>query len=240
MTPLRPYKKDGETSYTLGAFPTMELLRCRPDLAEAVYLHGEFEDAAGVAELCRELGVPVVPDAGRAIARVSPKENVYVAGVFRKFEGELTPDAPHLVLDHPGDMGNLGTILRTAAGFGVKDVAVITPAADRFAPRAVRASMGAIFRLRSRSYASWEDYAADFPAREVYTFMLDGATELSTSTRPRSRAFSMVFGNEGTGLAPEYASRGTAVFIPQTKEVDSLNLPVAAAIGMFVLTRGAE
>lgn len=237
MTPLRPYKKDSETSYTLGAFPTMELINCRPELVEAVYLHSTFEDSAGVEKRCRELGISVQSGADHVIQRVSPKENVFVAAVFRKFESELAPDAPHLLLDHPGDMGNLGTIIRTAAGLGVKDVAIITPAADRFAPRTVRASMGALFRVRTRSYKSWEDYAADFPDREVYTFMLDGARPLDTATRPKSRAFTMVFGNEATGLAHEYASRGTSVFIPQTKDVDSLNLPVACAIGMFVLTR---
>lgn len=238
MQPLRPYKKDSECSYTLGAFPTMELLRARPDLCEAVYLHSGFEGNADILPLCAEKNIPVVTPADRAIARVSPKENVYVAGVFRKFESDLVADAPHLVLDHPGDMGNLGTILRTAAGLGVRDVAIITPAADRFAPKTVRASMGALFRLRTRSYESWDAYASDFPSREVYTFMLDGAKPLATDTRPRSRAFSMVFGNEATGLPPEYASRGTSVFIPQTELVDSLNLPVAVSIGMFVLTRG--
>ncbi len=237
MQPLRPYKKENEYSHTLGAFPTMELLRARPKLCESVYLHSGFVGDADLEALCRANAIPLIRDADRAIARISPKENIFVAAVFKKFECDLIGERPHLVLDHPSDMGNLGTILRTAAGLGVLDVAIITPAADRFAPKTVRASMGALFRLRVHSYESWDAYAADFPAREAYAFMLDGAKPLDTSMRPRSRAFSMIFGNEATGLPPEYARRATGVFIPQSDLVDSLNLPVAVSIGMFVLTR---
>ena len=177
MEAMKPYKKDFSYSYALGAFPTVELLRARPDAVHGVYIHSTFEDTSGIRELCAELGVQVY-EGDRAIARVSPKENVYVVGVFGKYEDALCGERPHVVLVNPGDMGNLGNIMRTAAAFGFEDIALIEPCADRFAPRTVRASMGAVFRVRTHRYASFDEYRSEFPDHTVYTFMLTGARPL--------------------------------------------------------------
>lgn len=64
----------------------------------------------------------------------------------------------HVVLHHISDAGNLGTILRSALGFGYKDIAIIRPATDPFDPHTVRASMGAIFSLRIREYETMDEY----------------------------------------------------------------------------------
>ncbi len=233
MVPIKPYKKELDYSYTLGAFPTIELLKARPEQALGVYLHSSATDSGGVRELCRALGVPVL-EGDRAMSRASPKENVYVMGVFSKYGDELRADAPHLVLVNPGDMGNLGTILRTAAGFGYQDVALIEPCADRFAPRAVRASMGALFRVRTRTWPSFEDYRAAFPEHALYPFMLTGAKVLRPGDPIPPPRYAILFGNEATGLDDSFAALGESVFIPQTDAVDSLNLTIAAGIGMYL------
>lgn len=63
------------------------------------------------------------------------------------------------MLHHPSDSGNLGTILRTALGFGLKNIAIIRPAVDSDDPRVVRASMGAAFSLNIRHFDSFEQYS---------------------------------------------------------------------------------
>lgn len=55
--------------------------------------------------------------------------------VYKKAEGRFDEDSPHIVLHHPSDSGNLGTILRTALGFGLKNIAIIRPAVDSDDPR---------------------------------------------------------------------------------------------------------
>jgi tRNA G18 (ribose-2'-O)-methylase SpoU len=50
------------------------------------------------------------------------------------------------------------------------------------------------------------------------------------------RAYALVFGNEQTGLPPRFAQLGQSVLIPQSKEIDSLNLAVAVSIGTYVFT----
>lgn len=234
---IRPYKKEHDTSYTCGAFATIELLRSRPALLRKVFLHSEFADGGALAEECARLGVPVARG-DEAFRRVMQKENVYAAGVFGKFEDPPRPDQAHIVLDSPADMGNLGTILRTAAGLNITDVAIIGDAsADIFHPRTVRASMGALFRLRFAVYGSFEAYRQAFPRHECYPFMLGGEALPAVLESADTPLFALVFGNEARGLGDEYAAAGRAVRIPQSGLVDSLNLPVAVGIGAYAFAK---
>ena len=57
-------------------------------------------------------------------------------------------------------MGNMGTIIRTCVGFGIKNLAVIEPAVDIFNPKVVRASMGAVFHVNICRYDSFDTYYA--------------------------------------------------------------------------------
>ena len=139
----------------------------------------------------------------------------------------------HLALHHPSDKGNLGTMLRTALGFGYRDIAIIRPAADAFDPHVVRASMGAIFGLNVRYYDDFAAYRADFPQHMLYPFMLDASVPLDQAVAQKKTPFTLIMGNEGSGLPAEFAAMGQPVRIPHNHEIDSLNLSVAAAIGMY-------
>ena len=55
-------------------------------------------------------------------------------------------------------MGNLGTIIRTMAGFGFANLVLIRPAADVFDPKTVRASVGTVFRLSFEYFDTFNDY----------------------------------------------------------------------------------
>jgi len=93
--------------------------------------------------------------------------------------------------------------------------------------------MGAIFRMNVETYDRFEDYRAAYPDHALYPFMLDGAEKLDDAARSRPELYALVFGNEATGLPPSFKSMGHPVFIPQSREVDSLNLSVAVALGAY-------
>jgi TrmH family RNA methyltransferase len=232
LPPLKPYKKEFEHSYTFGVFPTLELLSYRPERALQVLFHSRGERNEGVAkirEVCRSHGVRVELN-DKVIERLSPKENSYAVGVFRKWHDSLDAEANHLVLVNPGDMGNLGTIMRTMLGFWVRDLALVRPAADVFDPRAVRASMGALFSLRCEYFESFDEYRARYE-RHYYPFMTDGTERIE---RVRfQEPFALIFGNESAGLSSEYGQLGISVRITHTQQIDSLNLPVAVAIALY-------
>lgn len=242
MPPLAPYRGDLDYSYAPGEFPGMECLLHRPGCARRLLLHSKAagrEGALRLTELAEKLNVRV-EEADRALARISGKENCFAAVVFGKFSDTLRKDKPHVVLHHPADTGNAGTILRTALGFGIEDVAFIRPCVDVFDPRTVRASMGSLFQLRVHVYDDFESYRAEFPERALYPFMLDGSASLpDVLAGGIPPVWSLVFGNEGSGLPHAFSAFGQAVRIPSNDRVDSLNLSVAAAIGIYGFTQTA-
>lgn len=237
---VKPYKKEFDYSYALGAFPTVELLEKRPEEALGVYVHSTFTDRGLIEELCRKHNLPVWEN-DKLIARLSDKENVFVIGVFRKYEDTLAADQPHLMLVNPGNMGNAGTIFRTCLAFGIHDVAIIAPGIDRFHPKAVRASMGALFSLRVSYFSNIEEYRRRYvdshPDRKLYSFMLTGKKQLTAENCPKPELFTLIFGNEATGLPEEYADFTESIIIPQSDEVDSLNLTIAVGIGAYLFRR---
>ena len=243
MPSLSGYKQELDYSYAPGVFPSMECLLARPKQVRRLLLHSCSAGREGTEKLialARKNGVRV-EEADRVLSRISGKENCYAAAVFAKFEDQPDPAKPHVLLHHPGDSGNLGTILRTSLGLGVEDVALVRPCVDLFDPRTVRASMGSLFRLRVRVYDRFEDYQREMGERAYYPFMLD-ASELMPEVlkRPVPIRRTLIFGNEGTGLPPEFAGLGQPVRIPSNEKVDSLNLAVAAAIGIYAFQTGCE
>ncbi|MDF2842201.1 MAG: hypothetical protein K0R00_627 [Herbinix sp.] len=236
---IKPYKKDSDYSYTLGAFPTFELLKTKPEQVLKVLVDPSFTDMDHFRELCKEKKV-VIEINPKLISKLSDKDNCYVVGIFNKYESKLDEDKPHIVLVNPSNMGNLGTILRTSVGFGISNIGIILPGADVFHPKTVRSSMGALFRLNLRHFNSFEEYQAQYGSHDIFTFMLDGEKTLTLEECPKSKLFSLVFGNEATGLDPSFSKIGTSIFIPQSPEVDSLNLTIAVGIGAYVFTNHAK
>ena len=232
----RPYKKDLPYSYALGAFAAFELIDAKAEIAKAVYIHSKCRDAVKLETLCLQKNIPLLYD-DRVFSRICPKENVYVIGVFEKYAADLNPKEVHVVLVNPGDMGNLGTIIRTLAAMNICNLGIITPAADILHPKTVRASMGAIFRIRFEHFRTYDSYRQKY-LRPNYLFMSDGETALSDCSPPADAAYTLIFGNEASGLPVEFASYGTSIRIPQSTLVDSLNLPVAVGIGSFFFASG--
>ena len=242
MPKLSAYDKKLDYSYALGMFPATECLHMAPERCLRLLYQSGSAETEGVRKLRLEAEAAGVrcEEADRILRSVSKKDNCHAAMVYRKAEAELRPDADHLVLHHPGDAGNLGTILRTALGFGFRDVAVILPAVDSDDPHVVRASMGAAFSLRIRHYADFSEYRAAFPEHRLFPFMLTGSVSLEEAAAMPGGFRALIMGNEATGLPEAFSGYGTPVRIPHSAAIDSLNLGIAAGIGMYVFSRKPE
>lgn len=231
------YKRQDETSFALGAFATSELIKYRPSALRKIYLHKDLKMSADIEEIlknARNLGVSIEQN-NHKIENISKKENVYVMGEFEKYSDKLGA-GNQIVLYNPSDMGNLGTIFRTALGFGFKNIVLISPCADRFNPKTVRASMGAVFGLNIVEFESFEEYVSKFKDIKKYLFMLDGNTILQALT-PNAEEVALVFGNEASGLPASVKQYGEPVFIKHSNEIDSLNLAISASIAMFKFSK---
>jgi TrmH family RNA methyltransferase len=128
-----------------------------------------------------------------------------------------------------GDPGNVGTILRSARAFGASCVALGPGCADPFGPKAVRASMGAIFEMPVARATAVEE----LPGRRI---ALAGHAGVALAG-PASGDVSLLVGAERTGLpADVVAACDVVAQIPIATE--SLNAAMAASIALYELTRG--
>lgn len=233
------YNDKAEYSYCFGPFPTFELIENRPQEAIEVLYHSQTSDAIRdkLSRICREQRIPC-GQKDKVIQRIRDKENCLVVGVFRKHETALSAHRPHIVLVNPSDMGNLGTVIRTAVGFGLPDLAIIRPGAAICHPRTVRASMGSLFRLNFQYFDSFAEYREAYGGgRRMYPFMLKGSVGLDQLEREKGELYSLIFGNEATGLPDEFLQEGQSVRIRHTDAIDSLNLSLAAGIAVYEFTK---
>jgi TrmH family RNA methyltransferase len=228
------YDKNSDYSYTLGAYPTIELLKNRPDLALRIFTRAKFYKSEGykiVRNLAKKPKVTIEQNE-HFVERVSTKENCLVATAFKKFESSLHTSENHLVLINSKDAGNLGTITRNMLAFGITNLAIVKPAVDIFNPETVRASMGAIFGLKIKYFENVEDYTKSLREdRNLYPFLTTGEKLLSEVQF--KNPFSLIFGNESSGLGNEFKNCKNTIRIPQSKKVDSLNIAVSVGIALY-------
>lgn len=155
-----------------------------------------------------------------------------------------SPDAPpHLtgsryaVLDGLQDPGNVGTVIRTAAAFGVDGVLLCGASADPFGPKAVRASMGAVFRI---PVCEWEvsrirQECADAGIRLLAAMPAGDAADIRSVCDARIAA---VIGSEGAGVGREMLDACDGrLTIPMAKGAESLNAAAAAAVILWEIAR---
>ena len=228
---IKNYQKDLDYSYTEGFFPTFELIHNRPDKLRIVYVSPDAVNTPGYEKLLTRVDNKKIVVSAKAFSVTKSKENAHVLGVFSKFEDHLDPNQDHLVMVNPSDMGNLGNAMRTLLAFGCHDLALIKPCADKFNPKAVRASMGAIFKIRIQEFESYEAYLREYH-RTCYPFVLQKSTPLAETIFVSP--CSLVFGNEATGLPPSIYNEHN-VRIEQSDEVDSLNLTTSIAVALYQL-----
>jgi len=141
-----------------------------------------------------------------------------------------------LIPDQIRDPGNLGALLRTAAAAGAQAVLLPPETTDAFAPKVVRAGMGAHFRLPIRSL-NWEEVEQVVKSAGLQVFLadMDGQSCWETDLR---QPVALVIGGEADGASE--SARKLAhhkISIPMSGNVESLNAGVAGSILMFEVVR---
>ena len=78
MTAIKAYKKDYDYSYTLGAFPTMELIENKPEEIKSIYISSKYEGALDFNKICKEKNISII-ESDKTINRIIQK-NTYKGG----------------------------------------------------------------------------------------------------------------------------------------------------------------
>ena len=150
-------------------------------------------------------------------------------GVYRRDDLPRGVRPVTLALWHVADPGNVGTLLRSADAFGA-GVALSPGCADLTGPKALRASMGAVFRVPVSGF--------DVPPGRRVALIAHGGTPLPELELTGEVVF--VLGAEREGLSKDVLERcDVQASIPQSGDAESLNVAMAGTVALYELSRRA-
>ncbi len=171
---------------------------------------------------------------GRISQLTHPSPTLAVVRRPAPVEPVIDSDELVLALDGVRDPGNLGTILRIADWFGIRQVLASPDTVECYNPKAVQATMGAIFRVRVHycDLPAFLGRPAKSGRTNVYGTFLEGDNIYQA---PLTRGGILVMGSEADGISPEVAATvDRKLFIPpfpaDAHTSESLNVAVATAI----------
>lgn len=205
----------------------------------AFYTARVREDPRGRALLTawQEAGVPCEEVSEEVMAACSDTETPQGLLAVIPIPDLPFPSQPTLllILDRLRDPGNLGTILRTALAAGVDGVLLAPGTVDATNPKAVRAGMGAHFRLPMAAM-DWDEIARTVAGCRVYLADARGAVPYTEADWTGRAA--LIVGGEAAGAGGRAGALADAtVAIPMAAGVESLNAAVAAAVILFEAVR---
>ena len=136
-----------------------------------------------------------------------------------------------VLLDNLQDPGNLGSILRSAAAAGIKQIYCSEGTASAWSPKVLRAGMGAHFILE---IFEGVDLAALMASAQVPVLATSSYATQSIYQADLSGALAWLFGHEGQGVAEDLLQLASQqVVIPHRGQMESLNVAAAAAVCFF-------
>ncbi len=193
---------------------------------------GEEPDAPEGARLVR-----VPKDLLESVAPMKSTPELLFTCALPELTTELLPGRC-LILENMQDPGNVGTVLRTADALRCSAVILAGACADPYSPKAVRASMGAVFRRRvlELDTDALIEAAAELDM-PIFAAALDpSARDIREIELPASCAFAI--GNEGGGLSEKLlAAARERVIIPMDERCESLNAAAAATVLLWEMFR---
>lgn len=174
-----------------------------------------------------EIGEAVL---GRISALKTPNKVLALVQTKASQHIQFNQEGLYLLLDEIKDPGNFGTIIRTADWFGVKGIICSKNSVERYNPKVVQASMGAIFRC-SIEYADLNEVVDSALEENLPIFGADMQGENAFTYEYPSKML-LVMGSESHGISPTLKSKLTALTIPKFGQSESLNVAMAAGILM--------
>jgi len=143
------------------------------------------------------------------------------------------------ILNSLQDPGNIGTIIRTAAAFGIDGLFLSSDCPDIYSPKILRSTMGGVFKLPVYTEDNIIALIGEMRASgiTVYAASLDKKS-LKLGGISFSSGAAVVIGNEGNGLPQSVIDAcDKSVIIPMQGSTESLNAATAAAVLMWEMTK---
>lgn len=206
-----------------------EALHFKSECIQSIYVSEKLELPFAVPK--EKLNV-VTDKVLRQLSTMKNPQGVVV--VCKQYKAEIDPDAFSIALDRIQDPGNMGTILRLAAWFGVKQIIASPDSVDQFNPKVVQASMGAIFNVPV-IYTDLNPFLSQCD-KPIYGALLSGENVYTQKLKPEGI---ILMGNEGSGISDSLLPYiTTPLNIPKFGEGESLNVAMATGVLLSEFCRG--
>ena len=160
---------------------------------------------------------------------------------------ELIKDAKNVaVLETIADSTNIGAVFRSAAALGIDAVLITPDCCDPLCRRAVRVSMGTVFRVPwgviGDNHLDWRERGIDilhsYGFKTAAMALTDDSVNIDDEALMAEDKLAIILGTEGTGLSKcTIENSDYTVKIPMSNEVDSLNVAAAGVIAFWQLSR---
>ena len=133
-----------------------------------------------------------------------------------------------LILNDVQDSGNVGTLLRTAAAVGIKNILCTDATAQAWSPKTLRAGMGAQFALTVQDIL---DYV------QVPLLATSSHTDTIIYQHDLKEPIAWIMGHEGQGVCDELMQCATPIALPQPNGQESLNVAIAGSLCLYETLR---
>lgn len=191
---------------------------------------------------CAENAYQITDEISQKISDTVTPQGLFVVGEILTNEINLQntrPDGQFVLLESVQDPANVGSVFRTAEALGLSGVFLSGDSCDPYNPKAMRAAMGAIFRMPYLISENPPELLADakkLGMRPVAALPNGDATQITAMRF--FKGVIMCVGNEGAGLSDDLISVcGERVTIPMNGRAESLNAATSAAILMWEMVR---
>ncbi len=197
-------------------------------------LSERVKDSENMVNLCEKCGGEVIVLSESAFSKISadnaPDGIAFVCEICEN-NSPISDEERIFALEEVRDPGNVGTVIRTAAAFGC-DRLILAGCADIYNPKVVRASMGAVFKMKFTVCTSLCEI--------IPTLKESGRRVIASALRPGAMVAGdaglrhsdcLVLGNEGHGVSASTLDVcDDVIYIPMTDKTESLNAAAAAAV----------
>lgn len=141
-----------------------------------------------------------------------------------------------ILLDSISDPGNLGTIIRSAAAFGIEGIILFGDCVDLYSSKVIRSTAGNFFKVPVMKIKTSNDIKNHFPNHKIIATALSKDNNISLKECSEIGKYIIMFGSEARGLSKELIEiTDKNIKLEMTNNVESLNLSVSASIVLYEL-----
>ena len=229
---LKKFRQKYGKYFVEGPKMAEELMLNKPDSIDTVFATEDYmEKLLGFKNKFKLIEVDE-----RALKKVSelktPNQVIAIANLpdLNKVP-RLKPSGVSIFLDRIQDPGNLGTIIRIADWFGIKDVVCSIGTVDAYSPKVIQSTMGAIYRVNI-SYSVYEELIGENDGIQSFGAVLDAGKSVYDLGDDFSGI--LVIGNESQGISTDLKSKlNHLISIPRITQGGSESLNAAVACGII-------